>query len=368
MGMGEMTRYETRDTKHESRIANRESRIWIATGGTGGHIFPALAVADELILRGHRVIVSTDSRGKRLVGSEYRRVVIWAGGVGAKNPLFQVWSLFKIFMSTVYLSLRFIFSRPDKIVAFGGYSGVPVLVAGRIFGIPTFLHEQNAAIGRANKFMLPFVKTLMTSFPIGRGVCTGLPVRKEFANRDSRFAIRSETRLLITGGSLGAAVLDDVLPRAVAGLKHKKNLFVIHQTRPENVEKLRKIYAKIGVKNNVLSFIKDMADELAKASLVVSRAGASFVVELQTVGVPAILVPLGINPDQMANAREFAKNGGGIVIPQQDFNSDILIKILDGLLANPAKLEKMAAAAHVPNNAVNEIVGIITGGEKCIKA
>ncbi|MDR1071802.1 MAG: UDP-N-acetylglucosamine--N-acetylmuramyl-(pentapeptide) pyrophosphoryl-undecaprenol N-acetylglucosamine transferase, partial [Rickettsiales bacterium] len=344
--------------------------FWIGTGGTGGHIFPALAVADELIARGHGVIVSTDGRGRKYVRN-YRRAFVWASGVGAKNPLFQFWSLFKIGVSTAALTARFMFSRPDRIVAFGGYSSVPPLIAGRIWGVPTFLHEQNAAIGRANKFAMPFVKTLMTSFDVDRGswfvvrgkakiVYTGLPVRKDFTNHESRTTnheprtTNHEPRILITGGSLGASVLDETCPAAIEILpdKVKKSLFVIHQTRPENVEKLRKVYAAIGVKNNILSFIKDMAGELSAASLVIGRAGAGTVAEMRTIGVPAVLVPLGINPDQLANANQFAKNGGGIVIEQKDLSAEGLAVILAKLLENPEKLQKMAELAHVPNNAV----------------
>ena len=326
--------------------------FWIATGGTGGHIFPALAVADELIARKHKVIVSVDVRGKKYV-KNYRHTTIWASGVGAKSALFQVFSMFKILMTTLFLTIRFIFSRPDKIVAFGGYSSVPVLIAGRIWNIPTFLHEQNAAIGRANNFAMPFVKTLMTSFPIGQGVYTGLPVRKDF--NDKKW-LGNKNRILVTGGSLGAAVLDDNVPRAISKIKHKDKLFVVHQTRPENVEKLRKIYAKMNVKNNVTSFIKDMAGELSEASIVISRAGASTVVEMQTVGVPAILVPLWINPDQLANAKAFAKNGGGIVIEQKNFNADFLAENLDKLLSDTEKLNRMAKAALVPNKAISNIM------------
>jgi len=336
----------------------KREKIWIATGGTGGHIFPALAVADALAAKGADIIISTDGRGKKYI-TKYKRVMIWASGVGAKNLFFQIWSLFKIEVSGLALAIRFIFSRPDKIVAFGGYSSVPVLAAGWLWRIPTFLHEQNAAIGRANKFALPFVKTLMTSFPIGRGTYTGLPVRKDFKPRAGNRMATGEHRILVTGGSLGAAILDEVVPKAVAELKEKKHLFVVHQTRPENVEKLRKEYAKIGVKNNVLSFIKDMAGELAAASIVIGRSGASTVVEMQTVGVPAILVPLGINPDQLANANAFAKKGGGIVIQQKDFSPETLAKTLSGLLGSPEKLARMAAVAHVPNNAVGNIVKLV---------
>ena len=343
----------------------KPSFFWIATGGTGGHIFPALAVADELIQRGHKVIVSTDVRGRKYL-KKYKTVQVWASGVGAKKPIAKILSLFKIAISTVILIVRFAILRPEKIVAFGGYSSVPALIAGWALKIPTFLHEQNAAIGRANNFAMPFVKTLMTSFPIGFGTHTGLPVRKEFLGsineRRVEKAKNSDFRLLVTGGSLGAKVLDDVVPEALSTLNSKsatRGLFVVHQTRPENVEKLRKLYAGIGVKNNVLSFIKDMAGELSSASLVISRAGASTVAEMQAIGVAAIMVPLEINPDQMANAKEFAKNGGGIVMQQRDFTSQKLAIELKKLIANPDKLKKMAGLAYIPNDAIAKIMKII---------
>src|SRR5574344_2262840 len=139
-------------------------KIWIATGGTGGHVFPALSVAQELVSRGHRVVVSCDGRTNKMVHNGIPKgcgvAFVWASGVGAKNRIKQVWALAKIGASAVALSLRFGVFRPDKVVAFGGYASVPVVFAAHVWKIPTFLHEQNAAIGRANKFSLRWVKTL----------------------------------------------------------------------------------------------------------------------------------------------------------------------------------------------------------------
>ncbi|MDR1826145.1 MAG: UDP-N-acetylglucosamine--N-acetylmuramyl-(pentapeptide) pyrophosphoryl-undecaprenol N-acetylglucosamine transferase [Rickettsiales bacterium] len=338
----------------------RKGFIWIATGGTAGHIFPALAVADELMSRGYNVTVSTDARGKKHISPiTYRVSRVWASGVGAKNVIFQITSLFKIGISTVALLIGFIFQRPAKIVAFGGYSSVPVLIAGRIWRVPTFLHEQNAVIGRANKFAMPFVKTLMTSFPLEYGAYTGLPVRKEILKARPNPMPKPEPRLLVMGGSLGASILDRVVPDAVSLLK--KKLFVVHQTRPENIEKTRKIYAKLGVKNNVLSFIRDVATELSEASLVICRGGAATLAELRAVGVPALIVPLNINPDQLANAKAFSKNGGGIVIEQTALDADMLAKTLSGLLWNPERLKQMADLAYAPNDAAKRIADTVLG-------
>jgi len=356
----------------------KKMKIWIATGGTGGHIFPALSVAEELVRQGQRVIISSDGRMMGLVKknkpARAGTAFVWAAGVGAKNKVHQTLALMKIGISAFALSLRFMIFRPDRVVAFGGYASVPVILAARIWKIPALLHEQNAAIGRANKFALRWVDVLMISFPEVKGmenkaegrrqkaeglkiVYTGLPVRKEFmspsiVNKESEFGV------LVTGGSLGAQILDDVAPSAVALLPSalKKKLFVVHQTRPENVARLQRFYASNGVKANVLSFIRDMANEVAAADLVLGRSGASTVAELQTIGRPAILVPLSINPDQAANAESFAASGGGITIAQSKFTTKWLTATLDELFSNPARLKKMAAKAKISNDAVAKIV------------
>ena len=346
-------------------------KIWIATGGTGGHVFPALSVAAELVARGHRVIISRDGRVRKMVSDGAPRgakiVAVWASGVGAKSRAKQIIALFKIAVSAAWLTVRFLFSRPNRVVAFGGYSSVPVVFAAHVWKIPTFLHEQNAAIGRANKFALRWVKTLMTSFPTVDGipqnshvriVYTGLPVRHEFLEMAGT-PLPNESKILVTGGSLGAQILDDVVPAALLQMKNKK-IFITHQTRPENVVRLQKIYAENKIRANVLSFIHDMAGAIAGADLVIGRSGASTVVELETIGRPAILVPLNINPDQTANAASFARMGGGFAIPQEKFTPRWLVATLTELFDNPMRLEKMAKKSLVENDAVKIIADEIT--------
>lgn len=345
-------------------------KIWIATGGTGGHVFPALSVASELASRGHRITISCDGRVRDMVRrgapSGARIVHVWASGVGAKSRIKQMWALFKIGVSAVGLILRFGVSRPKRVVAFGGYASVPAVFAAHVWHIPTFLHEQNAAIGRANKFAMRWVKTLMTSFPTVSGIpttstrviYTGLPVRHDFLSAAAA-PLPGTSSLLVTGGSLGAQVLDEVVPAAVANMKNKK-IFVTHQTRPENVERLQKFYASNKIRANVLSFIHDMSGAIVGADLVIGRSGASTVVELQTIGRPAILVPLNINPDQAANAASFAKTGGGFAIEQSKFTPRWLASTLSELFDNPSRLEKMATKARVENNAVNLICDAVT--------
>ncbi len=347
-------------------------KIWIATGGTGGHVFPALAVAEEIASRGHRVIVSCDGRVRKMVADGApkgaKRVHIWASGVGAKSKIKQIWALFKIGVSACALIVRFLFSRPQRVVAFGGYASVPAVFAAHVWGIPTFLHEQNGAIGRANSFAMRWVKTLMTSFQTVSGipkntsarvVYTGLPVRHDFMERAGA-KMPNESRLLVTGGSLGAQILDDVVPNAIKEMKNKK-IFVTHQTRPENVARLQKFYADNKIHANVLSFIRNMADAIAGADLIIGRGGAGTVIEITTIGRPAILVPLGINPDQAANAANFEKLGGGFAISQDKFTPKWLSATLTELFDNPSRLDKMAKKSLVPNHAVELISDTVLG-------
>ena len=350
---------------------NKMKKIWIATGGTGGHVFPALSVAKELANRGHKITISCDGRVTKMVRDGAPKganvVFVWASGVGAKSLIKQMWALFKIGMSAVALIIRFLVSRPDRLVAFGGYASVPAVFAAHVWKIPTYLHEQNAAIGRANKFALRWIKTLMTSFETVNGmpknsnadiVYTGLPVRDDFV-KNANAPLKHQNKILVTGGSLGAQILDEVVPIAIAEMKNKK-IFVTHQTRPENVEKLQMFYAQHKIHANVLSFIRDMSTAIVDADLVIGRSGASTVIELETVGRPAILVPLNINPDQAANASSFEKLGGGFAISQDKFTAKWLTATLDDLFENPNRLDKMAQKAYVKNIAVEKISDTVT--------
>ena len=341
-------------------------KIWIATGGTGGHVFPALSVAEKLDKLGHKIIISSDNRTKNIISvnkpENSKLFIIWASGVGGKSIFFKIFSLFKIALSTVYLFFVFLILRPNRLVAFGGYSSVPAIFVAHLLKIPTLLHEQNAAIGRANKFALKWVKTLMTSFKNVKGlnnksvkvVYTGLPVREEIL-RLSNSPLKMNSKILVTGGSLGAKVLDDIVPIAIENIKSKK-VFITHQTRPENLDRLRKFYSKAKIKANIVSFINDMAHTIEESDIVISRGGASTVVELQTIGRPAIIVPLGINPDQLANAKSFEKTGGAIAIEQSKFTVKWLSSIISELLVNTNRLKKMAEKAYVKNNATELIV------------
>jgi UDP-N-acetylglucosamine--N-acetylmuramyl-(pentapeptide) pyrophosphoryl-undecaprenol N-acetylglucosamine transferase len=358
---------------------------------------PAMAVANALINKdfpapgtgggmsgearqggGVELLITTDSRGYDLVaktaphGAQIIRV--WASGVGNRGLFGKLFALSKLAISAITLIVKFISrrNRPDRIVAFGGYSSVPAVLAGRILGVPTFLHEQNAAAGRANALSARFATKILTSFPETSGLpkkarveFTGLPTRPDFVpTLMSSPGLTGGSRpltLFITGGSLGAKILMDVVPMAVALIPSaiKKNLMVVQQVDEAHHHEVEKFYAVTGIKHRLAPFFKDMAQEMKDASLVIGRSGASTVVELMTIGRPAILVPLNINPDQAANARAFEKIGGGIVIEQKNFTPKHLSKLLTELFSNPARLEKMSLQALTPNSATENILHAI---------
>ncbi len=353
-------------------MKNKKTKIWLATGGTGGHIFPAMSVAHELKKHNVELIVSTDKRGRDLVKKSMPEktelVTVWASGIMNKSIFSKIRALILIGLSTAALAIRFLFLRPKIIVAFGGYASIPVVLAGRVYKIPTLLHEQNAHVGRANYLSMRYCKLVMTSFksvknlrPGAKTAYTGLPVRNEF-NMASQYPYNFEKNgninILVTGGSLGAKILLDTVPPAIATLPDsiKKRIRLTQQVSSEHINGLRKFYEKNDIRAALVPFINDMADQMAKSHLIIGRSGASTLVEIMTVGRPAILVPLMINPDQLANAKSFEKIGGGITIEQSKFTPKFLEKTLSDLFSNPTKMNNMAKRAKTENHAVENIV------------
>ena len=338
--------------------------IVIAAGGTGGHFFPAEALAAELLARGHRIVLMTDARSGGLSSPTFagheQYVVRGAGiaGRGLGRGAQAVGSL-----AAGVLQARGILSRLDAgcLVGFGGYPCVaPVLAVRLLRRRPAvILHEQNAVLGRANRFLAGRAAFLALGFeqtklvPAGTRVeVTGNPVRPAItAVSDIGYvAATDRIRLLVLGGSLGARVFSDVVPAALGALplELRTRLSVVQQVRPEDLERVAAEYAARGMTAELAPFFPDVAAHLAKAHLVIARAGASTVAELAVVGRPAILVPLpgAIDDHQSANARALAEAGGAWVVPQPQFTPAFLTDRLADLFANPTGLEKVALAAR----------------------
>jgi UDP-N-acetylglucosamine--N-acetylmuramyl-(pentapeptide) pyrophosphoryl-undecaprenol N-acetylglucosamine transferase len=338
--------------------------IVIAAGGTGGHLFPAEALATELIARGRRVALMTDARSGGLqspVFAGLEQFVISGAGIAGRGAVRA--GKAAVALAAGVLQARGILSRihAASVVGFGGYPCVaPVLATRLMRHRPTvILHEQNAVLGRANRYLARRADLLALSFPAtehvpetAATVVTGNPVRPAIAAlAELPYAPPTDTlRLLVLGGSLGARVFSDIVPPALAGLPDglRSRLSVVQQCRAEDLIRVRAAYESAGIVAELAAFFPDVAGKLAAAHLVIARAGASTVAELVVAGRPAILVPLpgAIDDHQAANARALAEVRGASVIAQRDFSADALRERLVALFAAPDMLAHAALAAR----------------------
>lgn len=341
------------------------ARILLAAGGTGGHLFPAEALAHELINRGLAVDLITDERGQGF-GDKLPQVSVHriaAGGVAGKGIGTRLQNLGRLGLG--YLQSRGLIKRlrPSVAVGFGGYPSVPPLLAAQHAGVSTLLHEQNAVAGRANRFLLKRASKVATSFakvkfldqvPAARRALTGNPVRPDIAAiANQPYAAptaEGSFNLLVVGGSQGARVFGELMPPAVALLpaKLRARLKLTQQCRAEDLEKVAALYQQLGLAVELQPFFRDIPARLATTHLLVSRAGASTVAELTAAGRPAVMVPLpnSIDDHQAANAASLAEAGGGWVAPQKDYDAARLAALLTDLMTNPAKLAAAADAAR----------------------
>lgn len=332
--------------------------LLVMAGGTGGHIFPALAVADVLRERGWKVIWLGARGGmeERLVPPRgYPTVWIRFGGVRGKGWLRKLVlpaALLVAFWQSAMAIFRY---RPDVVLGMGGYAAFPGGMMAALFGKPLVIHEQNAVPGMANRVLAGVADRVLAAFPDAfRGrvevIWSGNPVRADIvrlAPPESRFASRSgPLRLFIVGGSLGAKALNETVPQALALLAATERPLVAHQAGAAHVEALRRTYQEAGVDAEVLPFIEDMAARYGDADLVISRAGATTVTELAVAGVGSILVPFpyAVDDHQTRNARYLADRGAALLIPQSELSPQSLAGTLRGLTRT--KLVDMARAAR----------------------
>ncbi len=338
--------------------------VVIAAGGTGGHFFPAEALAAELVARGQPFVLMTDARSGVLQSSVFAGRgyhVLRGAGIAGRGVVKAGRAAFALGAGT--LQARFLLQRinPSVIVGFGGYPCVPPILAARtLLKRPkVLLQEQNAVLGRANRFLSRFADSLALGFAgtarIPEGVATyvtGNPVRPAIVSLASAAYVPPDEgvlRLLVVGGSLGARVFSDIVPAALSALPGdlRARLRVVQQCRMEDLVRVRGAYKEAGIEADLAPFFTDMADKYAGAHLVIGRAGASTCAELAAVGRPAILVPLpqAIDDHQTANARALAEAGAAVVIAQADFTAASLSSLLTRQLADPAALAACASAA-----------------------
>lgn len=335
----------------------------LAAGGTGGHLTPAFALAQELHQRGHHVALITDQRGDAIPGKpDFLPAHVLPAGRFGKNPLSWPKGISAV-LEGRRMALRLFDSfAPSAVIGFGGYPALPALLAARSAKIPSVVHEQNAVLGRVNRLLAGGVDAIATTYPEVDRVkaryqakvhLVGNPVRAEVLSlREEPFPPFTEEgllRVLVTGGSQGARVLSEVVPDGLSMLAPalRSRLQVTQQCRPEDLEVVRARYAAHGIPAELGTYFENMAARLADAHLFIGRAGASTIAELTAVGRPAILVPLPIATDdhQTANTREIVAAGGARAIRQQNFSAVELAKQINSLAQRPDTLANAAHAA-----------------------
>ncbi|MAO54636.1 MAG: undecaprenyldiphospho-muramoylpentapeptide beta-N-acetylglucosaminyltransferase [Rhodospirillaceae bacterium] len=336
----------------------------LAAGGTGGHVFPAEALAAELSGRGFRLALITDRRGGGFGGAlaDLETHHIRAGGIAGKRFTARIESVFELGLGMLQARSLLAKLKPDAVIGFGGYASVPTMMAATWAGLATAIHEQNGVLGRANRLLATRVRRIATSIDGTQMIpdaakskvrLTGMPVRPAIlAARDTAYAEitdKGPLNLLVTGGSQGARVLSDVVPAALAALNDnlKKRLTVTQQCRAEDLDRVGKIYDGAGIKADLKSFFDDVPQRLAAAHLVIARAGASSVAEMTAVGRPSILVPLphAIDNHQFVNAQAVDEAGAGWLMAEDVFTAERLAGRLASLFENPRHLSHAATAA-----------------------
>jgi len=343
--------------------------VILAAGGTGGHLFPAEALAGELMARGKNVVLVTDVRGAKHLDdiegplSQIERHTIRAAAVSGRSIIDRFKGLFELTIGTFQARKLIRQIDPSVVVGFGGYPALPTMMAGSRAGIPSILHEQNAVLGRVNRVLASRVTAIAVSFTdtaklepgdFAKVTVVGNPVRASVrAIRGipyERSEDGGEFRIMVLGGSQGATVLSQILPNGLAELSAdlKSRLHITQQCRAEDLESVREIYAEADIEADLATFFDDVPARLAGVHLIVSRAGASTVSEAAVAGRPVILIPYPHATDdhQTANAKALTGPGGGWQVSQPDFTPAMIASTMTSLINDPQSLAMAAEAAR----------------------
>lgn len=337
--------------------------IVLSAGGTGGHLFPAQALAAELMRRGRRIVLMTDARGRNYESAFPGACIatVPSASPSNTNAAGRVLAPLQILAGVFVGFCKLTWLKPAAVIGFGGYPSLPVMLAASLAGLPTVIHEQNAVLGRVNRLLANRVRAIAASFPFAKFApknaqrirYTGNPVRPGAAalgrSPYEGPAENGPIRLLVFGGSQGARALSERVPVALALLPEdtRSRLEVVQQGRSEDVDSVRRAYAGAGIRAEVESFFGDLPQRMAAAHLVISRSGASTVSELAVIGRPAILIPYPFATDdhQTANASVLADAGAAWLIQQRDLTAEKFSALLAEIFSHPDDLAKHAEAA-----------------------
>ncbi len=355
----------------------KQAPVLIMAGGTGGHIFPALAVANTIQKDGVPIVWLGTEKGleskiipQQGIDIEYIKI----GGLRGKGALSLLLAPFKIIYALLQAVIVIRRVKPRSVLGMGGYVTGPGGVAAWLLGIPLYIHEQNAVAGLTNKILARIAKKVFEAFPGSfyqqqQITCTGNPVRKEFfavKQVEDRLADREgQPNILILGGSLGAKVLNEVVPESIAKMAEETRPNIRHQAGEKTISLAQQQYEAVGVKADVVTFIDDMAQAFEWADMIICRAGALTISEIAVVGVPAILVPFphAVDDHQTQNARYLSAAGAAVLIPQDRLNADSLYKELVKLMQDKKLRIKMAKKAkELARESAAEIVA-----EQCLE-
>lgn len=349
--------------------------IVLSAGGTGGHLFPAQALAFELVKRGRNIVVMTDARFANYATAFPNAKI----EVVPSSPFNTLLAPFKILTGIVVALAKLLVLKPAAVIGFGGYPSVPVMLAASLAGLPTGILEQNAVVGRANRLVMNRVGKVAAAFPIARFaprdsskvILTGNPLRPEVEMLWGAPYHMPQTdgpiRLLVFGGSQGARAFSEIVPAALTRLPHdlKMRLSVVQQCRPEDLQSVREIYANAEIRCQLQTFFSDLPQRMAESHLVIARSGAGTIAELTAVGRPAILVPLpgALDDNQTPNAEILSKADAGWCIPQKNLTPDVLAQMLIRIFSDPTELARRAWRAHTlaTPNAAAKLADIVEG-------
>lgn len=332
-------------------MAKNSKKIILAAGGTGGHVFPAIATAEELNRLGYETEILTDKRGEKYIKTQSYKVISSASPNGIK-------AILKLELGFIQALIHLLKNRPSAVVGFGGYPSFPPLFAAKFLFIKTILHEQNSIQGKANRILAKMANVTASSFPTTGGQYVGNPVRADIKPTPYP-VITNKVHLLVTGGSQGAKRFAEVVPKAL--LKFSDEVKVTHQV-PENlVETVKQEYAAANIEAEVKSFFDDMPKRLEEAHLLIARSGASTVAELAIAGRPAIFVPLAIAADdhQRINAEKVVEAGGGWMILEKEFTPDSLASLLTDIMPNKLAAAAINVKSLAKPNAAKELANLV---------
>ena len=337
------------------------AKLLIAAGGTGGHMFPAQALAEAMVAKGWQVRLSTDARGARYAGgfpSAVPVVLVSSATFARGGVLAKILVPFQVFGGVIGAVWTLGRDRPDVVVGFGGYPTIPALAAAVVLGIPRMIHEQNGVLGRVNQLFARRVTTVAcgtwpTALPEGViGEPVGNPVRQAVLDRAGAGYMPPgdyPMSVVVIGGSQGAKVLSDVVPAALAALPDdlRARVRVAHQARVEDMARVVQAYGKAGISAEVEPFFDDIPRRLTEAQLVISRSGASSVADISVIGRPSILIPFAAatGDHQTANARGLVDSGAAVLMPEAGLDAVALAAQIGAILGAPERAEQMAAAA-----------------------